>query len=165
MFKVLNNTEDYEVALHGLRITISLGIKHLIVRGYSTLVVNQVNKMWQRMNEKMDAYCTEICKLEGKFFGLEFQHVVHDDNKVASQYGIHQSQSATWCLCPRSDKTLHQKSRRSSRPIQRTRQSPPDRATTNVDLRDCRVHQVHHASESLVQKQEGDASAAGEDHS
>jgi hypothetical protein len=28
----------------------------------------------------MDAYCLEVCKLENKFYGLEFHHVVRDNN-------------------------------------------------------------------------------------
>jgi hypothetical protein len=28
----------------------------------------------------MDAYCLEVRKLENKFYGLEFHHVVHDNN-------------------------------------------------------------------------------------
>ena len=31
----------------------------------------------------MDAYCSEVRKLEGKFFGLEFHHVLRDSNSVA----------------------------------------------------------------------------------
>ena len=31
----------------------------------------------------MDAYCREIRKLEGKFYGLEFHHVPSDDNIAA----------------------------------------------------------------------------------
>jgi ribonuclease HI len=43
-FKASNNAAEYEVALHGLRITIELGIKRLMVFGDSALVINQVNK-------------------------------------------------------------------------------------------------------------------------
>jgi ribonuclease HI len=68
------------VALDGLRIAVELGIKCLMVYGDSTLVINQVNKDWSCTSEKMDAYCTEIRKLEGKFYGIEFHHVVHDEN-------------------------------------------------------------------------------------
>jgi hypothetical protein len=28
----------------------------------------------------MDAYCLEVCKLENKLYGLEFHHVVRDNN-------------------------------------------------------------------------------------
>jgi hypothetical protein len=44
------------------------------------VVINQVNKSWDRNKENMDAYCLEVCKLENKFYGLEFHHVVRDNN-------------------------------------------------------------------------------------
>ena len=31
----------------------------------------------------MDAYCTKIRKLEGKFYGIEYHHVVRDQNQLA----------------------------------------------------------------------------------
>ena len=33
----------------------------------------------------MDAYCAEIRKLEGKFYGIEYDHVVRDQNQLADQ--------------------------------------------------------------------------------
>jgi ribonuclease HI len=39
-FKASNNAAEYEAALHGLRITIELGIKRLMVFGDSALVIN-----------------------------------------------------------------------------------------------------------------------------
>ena len=33
----------------------------------------------------MDAYCLEIRKLEGKFYDIEYHHVVRDQNQVADQ--------------------------------------------------------------------------------
>jgi hypothetical protein len=47
------------------------------------VVINQVNKSWDRNKENMDAYCLEVRKLENKFYGLEFHHVVHDNNVAA----------------------------------------------------------------------------------
>jgi hypothetical protein len=38
------------------------------------VVINQVNKSWDRNKENMDAYCLEVRKLENKFYGLEFHH-------------------------------------------------------------------------------------------
>jgi hypothetical protein len=46
LFEVSNNEAEYEALLHGLRLTISLGIKRLVVYGDSLLVVQQVNKEW-----------------------------------------------------------------------------------------------------------------------
>jgi hypothetical protein len=47
------------------------------------VVINQVNKSWDRNKENMDAYCLEVRKLENKFYGLEFRHVVRDNNVAA----------------------------------------------------------------------------------
>jgi hypothetical protein len=44
------------------------------------VVINQVNKSWDRNKENMDTYCLEVRKLENKFYGLEFHHVARDNN-------------------------------------------------------------------------------------
>jgi hypothetical protein len=61
-----------------------LGIKRLLVYGDSAVVINQVNKSWDRNKENMDAYCLEVRKIENKFYSLEFHHVVRDNNVVAN---------------------------------------------------------------------------------
>jgi hypothetical protein len=33
----------------------------------------------------MDAYCKEIRKLEGKFFGIEYTHMARDKNQAADE--------------------------------------------------------------------------------
>ena len=53
-----------------------------MVYGDSTLVINQLNKDWSCSSEKMDAYCAEIRKLEGKFYSIEYHHVVRDQNQL-----------------------------------------------------------------------------------
>jgi ribonuclease HI len=82
-WKVSNNKAEHEALLHELRLTASLGIKRLLVYGDSAVVINQVNKSWDRNKENMDAYCLEVRKLENKFYGLDFNHVVHDNNVAA----------------------------------------------------------------------------------
>jgi hypothetical protein len=47
------------------------------------VVINQVNKSWDRNKENMDAYCLEARKLENRFYDLEFHHVVRDNNIAA----------------------------------------------------------------------------------
>lgn len=51
----------------------------------SALVVNQLNKDWSCTSENMDAYCSAIRKMEGKFWGIEYHHVVRDQNQAADQ--------------------------------------------------------------------------------
>jgi ribonuclease HI len=82
-WKVSNNEAKYEALLHGLRLAISLGIKRLLVYGDSAVVINQVNKSWDRNKENMDAYYLEVHKLENKFYSLEFHHSIHDNNVAA----------------------------------------------------------------------------------
>jgi ribonuclease HI len=62
-WKVSNNKAEYEALLHGLRLAASLGIKRLLVYGASAVIINQVNKSWDRNKENMDAYCLEVHKL------------------------------------------------------------------------------------------------------
>jgi ribonuclease HI len=75
-FKASNNAAEYEAALHGLRNAVELGIKRLMVFDDSALVIRQVNKDGDYTSEKMDAYCAQIRKLENKFYGLDFHHVL-----------------------------------------------------------------------------------------
>jgi ribonuclease HI len=82
-WEVSNNEAEYEALLHALRLSASLGIKKLLVYGDSAVVINQVNKSWDRNKENMDAYCLEVCKLVNKFYGLEFHHVIRDNNVAA----------------------------------------------------------------------------------
>jgi ribonuclease HI len=82
-FPASNNAAEYETCFHGLRIAVDLGIKCLYVHGDLALVINQLNKDWDITSEKIDAYCKEIRKLEGKFYGIEYSHVVQDRNQAA----------------------------------------------------------------------------------
>ena len=74
--------------------SIELGVKHLMVYGDSTLVINQLNKDWSCSSEKMDAYCTKIRKHEGKFYGIEYHHMVRDQNQLANHLSKIGSSSA-----------------------------------------------------------------------
>ena len=83
LWQATNNEAEYEALIHGLRVTITLGIKRLLVYGDSAVVINQVNKDWDCTKENMGAYCAEIRKLEKYFQGLEILHVLHDSNIAA----------------------------------------------------------------------------------
>ena len=68
-----NNTAKYEGLLAGLWIAADLGVKKLIVRGDSQLVVRQVNKDYQ--SPLMEAYVDEVRKLEEHFDGIQVEHI------------------------------------------------------------------------------------------
>jgi ribonuclease HI len=82
-FPASNNTAEYEALINGLRIAVELGIKNLDIRCDSELVVDQVMKDNSYVNPKMAVYCQAVRDLEGKFQGLELNHVLRDYNKAA----------------------------------------------------------------------------------
>jgi ribonuclease HI len=55
-FPASNNVAKYEALLHGLRIATALSIRRLKVLGDSLLVVNQANKEWSCLDNKMLLY-------------------------------------------------------------------------------------------------------------
>ena len=77
-----SNTTEYEGLLIGLSIATELGIKKLIIRGDSQLVVRQVNKNYQ--SPLMEAYIEEVRRLEGRFDGLQTEHVPRAENSIAN---------------------------------------------------------------------------------
>ena len=76
-----SSTAEYEGLLAGLRIAVDLGVKKLIVRGDSQLVVRQVNKDYQ--SPLMEAYVDEVRKLEERFDGIQAEHIPRAENDVA----------------------------------------------------------------------------------
>ena len=46
----------------------------------------------------MDVYCAKIRKLEGKFYGIEYHHVVRDQNQLADHLSKIGSSCATILL-------------------------------------------------------------------
>jgi ribonuclease HI len=82
-YNASNNGAEYEALIHGLCIAVSLGIKRLLAFGDSKAIDEQVNKELDCIKDMMDAYCAEIRKLEGHFEGVEFQHVLRNNNVAA----------------------------------------------------------------------------------
>ena len=67
--------------LAGVRIAGDLGIKKLVVRGDSQLIVKQINKDYQR--PLMEDYVNEVRKLEERFDGIQAEHVPRAENDIA----------------------------------------------------------------------------------
>jgi hypothetical protein len=84
-FPTSNNAVEYEAFLHGLRIATALGICRLKVLGDSMLIVNQANKVWSCLDDKMLLYCQELHKLENNFDGLEYLHILQAKNEVTDE--------------------------------------------------------------------------------
>ena len=93
-----NNTAEYEGLLAGLRITVDLGIKKLVVRADSQLVVKQVNKDYQ--SPLMKAYADEVRKLEERFDGIQAEYVPRAENDIGDYLQNALSSSYLWNQVP-----------------------------------------------------------------
>jgi ribonuclease HI len=71
-----NNAIKYKALLHGLRIATAFGIRRLKDLEDSLLIVNQANKEWSYLDDKMLLYCQEVHKLENNFDGLEYLRIL-----------------------------------------------------------------------------------------
>jgi ribonuclease HI len=84
-FPASNNAAEYEALLHGLRIATTLGIHQLKVLRDSLLIVNQANKEWSCLDDKILLYCKELRKLESNFDGLEYLHILRGKNEIVDE--------------------------------------------------------------------------------
>jgi ribonuclease HI len=74
-FPMSNNVAEYETLVNGC----------LDARGDSQLVIDQVMKNSHCHDQKMEAYCDEVRRLEDKFHGLELNHVARRYNETADE--------------------------------------------------------------------------------
>jgi hypothetical protein len=84
-FPASNNVAEYEALVNGLHIAIELGVRRLDARGDPQLVIDQVMKNSHCRDQKMEAYCDEVWRLEDKFYGLELNHVARRYNETADE--------------------------------------------------------------------------------
>ena len=62
---------------------VSMGIQRLEVRGDSNLSISQINGDFNAKDPKMTAYRNAVLKMSARFEGLEFHHVVRENNQAA----------------------------------------------------------------------------------
>jgi ribonuclease HI/transposase InsO family protein len=84
-FPASNNVAEYKALVNGLRIAIELGVRRLDAWGNSHLVIDQVMKNSHCHDQKMEAYCDEVRRLEDKFHGLELNHVARRYNETVDE--------------------------------------------------------------------------------
>jgi ribonuclease HI len=84
-FPASNNVAEYEDLVNGLRIAVKLGVRRLDARGDSQLVIDQVMKNSHCRDQKMEAYCDEVQRLEDKFHRLELNHVARRYNETTDE--------------------------------------------------------------------------------
>jgi hypothetical protein len=55
------------------------------------LIVNQANKEWSCLDDKMMVYCQKLHKLENNFDSLEYLHILQGKNDVVDELELHES--------------------------------------------------------------------------
>jgi ribonuclease HI len=81
--KATNNMAEYEGLIFGLSATLSLGVRQLLVKGDSQLIIKQVRGECSCNEPRLATYLLHVKKLEKDFTALELQHVPWADNSAA----------------------------------------------------------------------------------
>jgi ribonuclease HI len=96
-FKATNNMAEYEALIFGLSTALSLGIRQLLVKGDSQLIIKQVCGECSCNEPSFAAYLLHVRKLEKDFTALELQHVPRADNSVIDDLSV---RASTWAPMP-----------------------------------------------------------------
>jgi ribonuclease HI len=97
-FKATNNMAEYEVLIFGLSAALSLGIRQLLVKGDSQLIIKQVHGECSCNEPRLAAYLLHVRKLEKDFTALELQHVPRADNLASDELS---KRASTWAPAPK----------------------------------------------------------------
>jgi ribonuclease HI len=93
-FKATNNMAEYEALLFGLSTTLSLGVRQLLVKGDSQLIIKQVRGECRCNDPQLVAYLLCARKMEKEFEVLDLQHIPRTENTVADDLSAKASTSA-----------------------------------------------------------------------
>jgi ribonuclease HI len=92
-FKATNKMAEYEALIFGLLAILSLGIRQLLVKGDSQLIIKQVRGECSCNESRLAAYLLHVRKLEKDLTALELQHVPQADNSTADDLSV---KASTW---------------------------------------------------------------------
>ncbi|XP_074336077.1 uncharacterized protein LOC141673246 [Apium graveolens] len=82
-FYATNNDAEYEALINGLKIALEMGVRNLITKSDSELVVNQVNGGFQARGPWMELYLRCTQRLIGKFKEFRMECVPREKNNNA----------------------------------------------------------------------------------
>jgi ribonuclease HI len=94
-FEATNNMAEYEALIFGLTAALSLGVRELLVKGDSQLVIRQVRRVCCCNNPQLAAYLIHVKRLEKDFDVLELRHVPREGNSAADALSASASTQAS----------------------------------------------------------------------
>lgn len=74
-FNATNNMAEYEALLLGLRLAKGMRVRRLLIQGDSQLVINQMDKSYQCLDERIKKYIEKVRKMERNFLGMEARRI------------------------------------------------------------------------------------------
>jgi ribonuclease HI len=93
-FKATNNRAEYEALLFGLSKTLSLGVRQVIVKGDSQVIIKPVKGNYCCNDPQLAAYLLHARKLEKDFELLNLQHIPRVGNAITDDLSTKASTSA-----------------------------------------------------------------------
>jgi ribonuclease HI len=94
-FEATNNMVEYEALIFELTMALSLGIRELLVKGDSQLVIRQVRGECCCNNPQLAAYLMHVRELEKDLDVLELQYVPREGNSAADALSVRASTQAS----------------------------------------------------------------------
>ena len=82
LFPCTNNIVKYEALVNGMKMTIEWHVDELKIFGYSQLVINQVNDVYEIKDDKLIPYKIMVDDLHKYFVQVSFQQVPRVGNKA-----------------------------------------------------------------------------------
>jgi ribonuclease HI len=82
-FKATNNITMCETLIFGLSAALSLGVRQLLMKGNSQLIIKQVKGACYCNDPQLAAYLLHAQKLKRDFEVLDLHHIPHVGNAVA----------------------------------------------------------------------------------
>jgi hypothetical protein len=86
-FKATNMAE-YEAPIFGLNTALSLGVRQLLMKGDSQLIIKQVKGECCCNDPQLVAYLLHVRKLEKDFEVLDLHHIPRAENAVVDDLSI-----------------------------------------------------------------------------
>jgi ribonuclease HI/transposase InsO family protein len=93
-FKATNNMAEYEALIHGLATALSYGVRQLLVKGDSQLIIKQVKQECCCNDPQLAAYLVYVQSLMKDFEVLGFQHIPRAENAIADELSAQASTRA-----------------------------------------------------------------------
>ena len=82
-----HNTAEWEALMLGLRLALEHGERHVVVKGDSRLVVNQVNGEWKTKNPALRLLRAQAEELLEQFHGWSVEWIPRKENRRADELG------------------------------------------------------------------------------